>query len=196
MRPRESNFSVLINELRGNGDQAATRVVEEFADLLVNLARERLQGRLARRVDPEDIVQSAFRSFFHRARRGDFEIADRNSLAKLLVTIVLNKVRRQADFHCAARRDVRRESIAASTVGHGLRSVRSPAPDPQTEVMVSESMSAFFRSLPENERAVVHLRLEGRSTDDIAAATGRAPRSVRRILERARTQLESRLEAG
>ncbi len=52
------------------GDQeAARRIVEHYVDQLVGLARRHLNPKLAGRIDPEDIVQSAFRTFFLRPGR-------------------------------------------------------------------------------------------------------------------------------
>ena len=71
----------------------------------MTLARRRLSQRLASRVDPEDIVQSAFRSFFARAREGRFVFAEQDDVCKLLVRITLHKTLRQVAFHKAAKRD-------------------------------------------------------------------------------------------
>jgi hypothetical protein len=64
---------------------------------------------LRRRVDPEDVVQSACRTFFRRASLGDFSLASKDDLWRLLLTITLNKVRMQARFHTRNRRNAARE---------------------------------------------------------------------------------------
>ncbi len=47
------------------GDQAAADALfRRYAERLIGLVRLRLSEKLARRVDPEDIVQSVYRSFF------------------------------------------------------------------------------------------------------------------------------------
>jgi hypothetical protein len=56
----------------------------------------------------EDLVHSMMRSFFRRLRRGDFDLAGRDDLWSLLVTIFRNKARNAADRYFAALRDVRR----------------------------------------------------------------------------------------
>src|SRR5262245_38849503 len=68
-----------LMQLLGAGDEEAARqVVDRYIDRLVALARQRLSQRLASRVDPEDVVQSVFRTFFVRVRAGQFHIADQD----------------------------------------------------------------------------------------------------------------------
>ena len=53
------------------GDEAAAEALfARYADRLTQLAASRLARRLAARIDPEDVVMSAYRSFFVGARRG------------------------------------------------------------------------------------------------------------------------------
>ena len=59
-----------MERLRAGDDEAAREVFDRFARRLVGLARRRFDRRLAHRVDPEDVVQSAFKSFFVRHREG------------------------------------------------------------------------------------------------------------------------------
>ena len=66
---------------------------------------------LASRVDPEDIVQSVFRSFFQRAITDAYSVPAGQDLWKLLLTIALNKVRSQGVYHRAAKRDVLRSPL-------------------------------------------------------------------------------------
>jgi DNA-directed RNA polymerase specialized sigma24 family protein len=53
------------------GNQAAeAEIFERYAQRLIALARSRLAAKLVARLDAEDIVQSAYRSFFVAAREG------------------------------------------------------------------------------------------------------------------------------
>ena len=66
----DDTFSRLMARLRAGEDAAAREVFERFAGRLVALARRRCNRLLARKVDPEDVVQSAYKSFFVRHRAG------------------------------------------------------------------------------------------------------------------------------
>ena len=62
----EQQVSELMTQLRGGDQVVATHVFHRFAGRLVALSRSRLNLDLRRKVDPEDIVQSVFKSFFRR----------------------------------------------------------------------------------------------------------------------------------
>ena len=76
----DDTSSHLIARLRSGEDAAAREVFERFAGRLVALARRRFNRLLARKVDPEDVVQSAFKSFFVRHRAGTLDVGDGDGL--------------------------------------------------------------------------------------------------------------------
>src|SRR3954467_6604506 len=84
-------FAILMARLRSGEDAAAREVFERFAGRLVALARGRFNRLLARKVDPEDVVQSAFKSFFVRHREGALVVRDTGGLWNLLALITLRK---------------------------------------------------------------------------------------------------------
>jgi tRNA A-37 threonylcarbamoyl transferase component Bud32 len=102
--------SDLVEHLRQGDERAAAEIYARFADRLLALARTRLSKRLAQRLDPEDILQSVYRSFFTRVRDGRLLVAEDHDLWPLLATITIKKVRRQAIRQQAAKRDARLES--------------------------------------------------------------------------------------
>jgi hypothetical protein len=71
------------------GEQAAfQKLWERYVRRLVGLARKRLQGAPRSAADEEEVVLSAFDSFFRRAQEGHFpKRLDRNDLWQLLVLI-------------------------------------------------------------------------------------------------------------
>ena len=66
----------LIDLWRQGDQDAARRIVDRYIDRLLPLARRHLSQRLASRIDPEDIVQSVFRTFFSRLKEGQFVFHD------------------------------------------------------------------------------------------------------------------------
>ena len=66
----ENELPDLFGRVCTGDEKAADDLFDRFVDRLTALARDRRSPKLARRVDPEDIVQSAFRSFFRNARGG------------------------------------------------------------------------------------------------------------------------------
>ena len=71
---------------------------ERFGAALERLADRHLAGGMRRRLGPEDVVQSACRSFFRRARLGQFQMEDSGALWRILCAITLTKVAHPNQF--------------------------------------------------------------------------------------------------
>ena len=141
-------------------------------------------------VDPEDIVQSVFRTFFRRASEGQYQVPSGEELWKLLLAISLNKVRSVGQFHRAAKRDIHssaslppKDALADKNYDEISRSI--------LELSVAELVS----KLPESAQSIVRLRIEGYQVSQIALETQRSKRSVERVLQHFRSTLGRHLEA-
>src|SRR4051794_41861210 len=98
-------FSRLMARLRSGEEAAAREVFERFASRLVALARGRFNRLLARKGDPEDVAQSAFKSFFVRQREGALVVRDTGGLWEALTPITLRKGAVPAGYFPAAPRE-------------------------------------------------------------------------------------------
>ncbi len=176
----------LLARYRNGDGAAAEELFARYADRLTRLARSRLSRRLAARVDAEDVLQSAYRSFFRLA--GDGEVVSRQSgdLWRLLVRITLRKVCRTARRHRAACRSIDREQA-------DLEEVLSAAPDPADAAALVDELRNVLAPLGPVQRRIVELRLQGHEVDEIATAVQRSARTVRRTLAGLGEELERRL---
>ena len=178
-------------DLWRQGDQDAARaIVDRYVDRLVTLARRRLSQRLASRVDAEDIVQSAFRSFFARAKEGRFVFAEQDDLCKLLVRITLHKTLRQVAFHKAAKRDPSAETDQGEHHQEQLLALLDGEPTAEAEVAFLDQLEHFFSQLRPQERQILELRVQGHSNDEIAQKLGIYDRKIRRVIEHVRAVAE------
>src|SRR5262245_39777272 len=109
-------FASLMARLRSGEEAAAREVFERFAGRLVALSRGRFSHLLARKVDPEDVVQSAFKSFFVRHRAGKLDVGDCDGLWNVLTLITLRKCADRAEYFLADRRDASREASVSDGV--------------------------------------------------------------------------------
>ena len=157
---------------------------------LIALARQRLDKRLKQRVDPEDIVQSVYKSFFIRHRDGQLDVVNWQSLWGLLTLITLRKCADRAEYFRADRRDVNREASAGADQAPIWQGVVGREPSPEEATLLAETVEALLSGLDQDERGIIEMSLQGHSTQEISTALGRAERSVRRLRERVRLQLE------
>lgn len=187
----------LLNRLKG-GDPAAARLLfNRFAARLVALARGRLEARVRQKVDPEDVVQSVFRSFFERQSRGDFEFDNWEGVWGLLVLLTVRKCGRRACHFRAARRDVRREEAPAADAAGSWLEALADDPTPEEAVQLTDLTAELFRRLKSDaDRRVLELSLQGYSVPDIHRETGQYERGVERARARIKTSLAEMLAAG
>lgn len=182
----------LLAKYRRGSEAAATELFRRYVSRLTVLARARLAPKIARRIDPEDIVMSAYRSFFVRARNGRFTLNRSGDLWRLLVGIVLKKLYHQAARHTSEKRSIGREVRLpdGGDSGWGFYTPRSTSPGPAEAVALAELVENFMATLSSDERQVLELRLLDNRVSEIASAVGCHERTVRRLLN----ELESRLK--
>jgi RNA polymerase sigma-70 factor (ECF subfamily) len=194
----ETSFDDLMARLRAGDQDAAAQVFRRYAHRLLALARSRLQSRqVLQKVGPEDVLQSVFRSFFHRYADGQFDLGSWENLWSLLTSITLHKCGKQLKYFHALRRDVRQEvgapPVEASDPGWELLA-QDPSPLEVTQLL--ETVEQLLRGLDERDRQIVELRLQEYTVQEIGLRVGRTERTVQRVLERVRKRLERIMRAA
>src|SRR5438876_5546862 len=161
-----------IERWRAGDEKAAAELYHRYVRQLVTLAQRRLSTKLAARLDPEDIVQSVFRSFFGRAQKGKFVFKDDNDIWKLLVQITIHKTLKQVAYHRRAKRDAGAEVSAASRDQDLLVTYLSREPTPAEAAIFVDQLEFFLRALRPEDRTIVQMRLEGYDQTEIARRLG------------------------
>lgn len=158
---------------------AESQIIGLYSRRLIAFAKSRLADQMGRRVDAEDIVQSAYRSFFRRLQRGDFEFDEQNDVWRLLAAITLCKTQSAVRHHQRQQRDVRRERSLED-------SMRPLEREPSAEdvAIFYELLESMLIGMPEHYREIVLLRMEGYSIPEIASQVDRSERTVLRVLAR------------
>lgn len=184
----------LVERWQAGDEAAATELVERYQQELLPIVRAGLSAQLRQRLDPADILQSAFLSYFRRSRNGEYPIDSATSLWKLLRKIALNKIRRRAEEHHAQKRDVARE-ISLSEVG-AFTEPPACGPAPDEAVIYTELVASLFEGLKPIEAEMMQLSLDGFTTTEIAARLDYSRQAVQRLLSRIthRKQRESENE--
>jgi RNA polymerase sigma-70 factor (ECF subfamily) len=187
-----SDHSLLQGYHEGS-EEAAAQIYDRYACRLVALVRARCSADLARRLDVEDIVQSAFRSFFRVASTGVYEVPDGKDLWCLLLTITLNKIRAQGVFHRAAKRDVR---LTTQLSAHETSGTVPSRKDAATDTTLRHALEESLEALPPQQRTLVELRIHGHEIAEIAQHVGRSKRTVERGLQQAVATLKTLFEGS
>ncbi len=177
----------LIRRFREGEDDAATELYVRYASRLVKLADRQVYDDVALQADREGIVQSVFRTFFRRAAVGQYDAISGDDLWKLMLAIALNKIRSTGAWHRAARRSVTRtRAIDDNTPVVD----RAGGDEEMARIHLRMTIDELLSRLDDDHRQIVLLRIDGFEIAEISSRTGRAKRSVERILQQFRQQLE------
>lgn len=194
MSNSEGSVTILLGRLRDQDPEAAGAILRRYADALVRFVRTRLAAPLRPKVDPEDVVQSVFGSFFRCAANFP-DLSDRNDLWQVLLMLTSRKSATVVRYFCASRRDVRREvepahrglAPLAPEAVEEERSLIDDEPSPEAAVAFADEVDRLLRRLDElgdaRLRPVVELKLGGYTEEEIATALGCSVRTVRRKLD-------------
>jgi len=182
--------SLLLRFKEGNQD-AATELYVRYSKRLQALARAQTGERLATRFDPEDVVQSVFRTFFRRAVEQGYQVPAGEELWQLLLVLALNKIRSLATYHRAQKRDVARTDHPA----HLENSHSATSDDELAFETMRMVVDELVSSLPAPQDEIVKLRIEGHEIGDIAQQTGRSKRTVERTPQQFRSRLANLIDS-
>lgn len=176
----------LVRLVRSGEQEAATDLFLRYSDRLLKLARNNTSAKLASRFDPEDVVQSVFRSFFRRVSDGAYDVPPGEELWRLLLVLSLNKVRALAKHHRAQKR-----SVEATLTGDDYADLveQFAVPDPQPKQILEMVIDRVLGEMPAAQRDIVEQRIQGESVTNIAAKTQRSKRTVERVIKKFRDKI-------
>lgn len=185
MRPPGS-VTLWIDALKAGNRAAAQELWNRYFHRLVGLARHKLHGA-APVANEEDIALSAYDTFYRAAEAGRFpQLDDRDDLWRLLMTITARKALRAARDASRLKRGGGR--ARADDDEAGVEHLMSAEPTPEFALQVQDELQRLFGLLGDATLRTVALeKLEGSTTEAIAARLGCAPRTVERKLNLIRT---------
>lgn len=192
---QEPSFHQVLDQLRQRDNVAASRVYHRFAQRLIALARTQFDSRLLQRLDAEDVVQSVFKTVFHRLAEGQFVLGDWDSLWALLTSVAVNKCRKWVDYYQAQARDLNREvavDLAAADAGW---QVIDREPTPPEALALTEAVEQLLKGLDEREQQIVMLSLQGYTVAEVSDQLGCTQSKAYRVLRHIRDRLERMQES-
>ncbi|MBI1248535.1 protein kinase [bacterium] len=181
----------LLAALRQEDAAAEDEVLRQFWTRLVPLIRRRMGHRLRQRLDPEDIAQSALRSFFARARENQFTLTQKGDLWRLLAAISIHKTRRHYQHHMAAKRSLQKEDSLEANPAVELGANQLPV---EITIEIRELIDQAIGTFPPETHEAIKRYLSNQASEEIAHAIGKSPRTIRRWVQAFRAQLQQLLK--
>jgi DNA-directed RNA polymerase specialized sigma24 family protein len=199
----EGSVTHWLGQLKAGDPAAAQQLWERYFQRMIGLARKKLQDTPRRAADEEDVALSAFASFCRGAMRGKFpQLNDRDNLWRLLFALTARKafdVVRDEHRQKRGGGAVLGESAVsgpeeASGEEAGLEQILGREPTPELAAQVADEFQRLLALLGDAElRSIALLKMEGDTTEEIAAKLQRAPRTVERRLQVIRTLWEKEM---
>jgi DNA-directed RNA polymerase specialized sigma24 family protein len=185
------SVEVWLRELQDGHVSALGKLHQRYWPALVAYARARLRLTPKGWADEEDIVQSAFRSFYRAFQQGRVPLlANRENLLALLTTIIARKAARKARGpNFLGVEDLSLDGLA-----------EDPAPSPLEQALLNDCYEQYVGGLPDKLRPFAEMCLAGMTHREIAAAVPCAVRTVERkmacILQRWQDVAAASTEVG
>lgn len=173
-----------IRGFRENDDSAVADFWARYEERLRRLAERNLSDRMKRRIDADDVVQSAFRTFLRRAGQDEFELRDRQNLLSLLTTITLNKIRQKVRHFAAQKRGGDSDRYFET-----MADLSSDQPTPD-ELAALQEIEDLLKGFDVEQQQVVDLKLQNHTNLEIARRMQCSERTVRRMIKRVEKTLE------
>ncbi len=130
---------------------------------LCQLVEREMNRRFRRREDPEDVVQSAFRTFYRRSAQGEFRIDTSTDLWRLLETITRHKLLKHVEKLGTAKRNPRREEYPERDDLPGC------APTPAEAAIAADLIENALAGLDASYVSIFNLRLQKHTEEEMAA---------------------------
>ncbi|MBS0203715.1 MAG: protein kinase [Planctomycetes bacterium] len=176
----------LIHAWQSGDENAAAVLFHRYRLRLIALIRSRLARKLARRVDPDDVLLSAYRSFFVAARKGHSPVPDSDDLWPYLATVTLRKLSRTVRQHTAGRRAV---DLEITDPSGWLQAAGTDDLAVEHSAILADEVELLLTKLDATAREVLVRTLRGDDPWTIASSLSIHERTVRRALERIREEL-------
>lgn len=184
-------FRRLMRKVRKKDQAACTELVQMFQTEIYRTVRLPLIGvGLQSVIDPMDICQSVFASFFARVVDGPYELREPNHVRQLLLTMARNKVTDETRRYMAQRRGHHRLVAESEDC---LAGVAAEISTPSSIVGKRELLAEVRKHLAPDERHLMEQRAHGKDWSALAAEAGSTPEALRKKLERAIARVAEQL---
>jgi len=186
-------LSNLLDQWRAGDQSAATDIYQRYEKRLLRLVDHRMGRHLQARVDPEDVMLSVLDTVLVRIAKGQYSVSPAGTLWNLLQFVANNKIRKQAEFHGAGKRDVQQE--IGGNADEMFQSLSSDGPGTDDAALLADELARIRERLSPADFEILDLRLQGLGNPDIAERLGCARQTVRykanRMDERLRAWADS-----
>jgi RNA polymerase sigma-70 factor (ECF subfamily) len=189
----EDELTGLIARAKAGDVQAAEELRRLEHDIRM-IVRVRLPRALRSRFDSMDFVQAVWQSFLSAEDRKGLHFDNTDQLRGYLIGMARNKVLEAQRQSKSKKYNLDREEPLYVRRGEREvpREVPAADPTPSQDAIAHDRLERLIAGRTPREARVIELRLQGFSFEEIAVQTGLHERTVRRMMETLRRDLDGR----
>lgn len=182
-----------IGRLQAGDHNGATQLWQRYYKRLVHLAYQRLSGSEQRLANEEDVVVSAFKSFFRALEENRTpDLLSEDEIWRLLVTLTARKAIKVIRHESSDKRN----HALLDTDEHAIENIIGNEPTPEFAVAVIDEFRMLSDQLVDDEmRTVAARKMEGYSNAEIAQELDCSVRTIKRRLAIIRSLLMDAVNA-
>jgi DNA-directed RNA polymerase specialized sigma24 family protein len=199
--PIQESITQWIDRLRQGDPQATSQLWDRYYARLIQFAHRALQSACRTVADEEDVVLSAFHSFYRAVQAGRFpDLKDRDDLWRILLCLTERKAIDQRRSEKALKRGagavVSASCLDAEKEGEAAFEAASPEPTPELAALMAEQFEYLLGLLDDDTlRDIAILKMEGFGNEEIGRRLDCALRTVERKLAIIRAAWKSEVAA-
>jgi len=203
VKPDLAKTIQLLTAAQSGDEQALNELYARYGDRLLAVVRLRLGRHLRSKLESCDILQDAMLASLRHIH--DAQFSSNGAFFHWLSKLIENRIRDQADYFSAKRRDAAREN-SLQAAGPTTGSVFGPIAELGTSDTPSQSvvrredlerLEAVIDTLAHDQKeALLLVRYEGMKHAEAGEAMKRSPDAVRMLVARALVQLGKQMGTG
>lgn len=193
----DAAFGRLRDRARAGDPEALGALLRGFEDDVRRMVRLRLPRALRGQLDSTDLVQSLYRSLLASAGGRATEFESPGRFLGYLAGMVRFKVLEEYRHRTSQKHDLKREVPLYVREGdrEQPRPLTGTEPTPSQHVLADEQLDRLVGAADARQAAIVALRREGWTFEEIAGRLGLSERTVRRVVDQLRASWEREQQA-
>lgn len=174
------------------GSETVGHALASYVPQLIRLAEKNMSRPLQVRVGAEDLANSVVKSVFRAFSEGKLSVSveDDAQFWKYLVVVSLNKIRKKARDHSAAKRNISLDQ-PLSDIEFLIKETRAPSDDEGEQV--ASVLNQLESELDEEGRIILQGKLEGEPNRVIAAKLKQGEGVSTKTVTRRWNEIQARL---
>ena len=178
----DSDFELLMNQVRDGSDSAAWDLVEQYGPYVLRAVRRNIRHEIRAKFDSQDFAQAVWTSFFDCSNQMR-QVERPEQLVRLLATMARNKVIDEGRKRDTKRYCVKNETSMNDLTHESNQGLKSKDPTPSQLAIVREKWEQVLDGQPSHYRRIAQLKLSGETNTAIAEKLGINEKTVRRVLK-------------